>query len=45
MCVHIYVQGVSLPQRQILGDSRHEDKYYQKGKHGAQTSSLGAKGL
>ena len=27
--VHIYIQGVLLPDRQTLrGDSKHEDKYY-----------------
>ena len=46
VCLHIiiYIQGDSLPDQQSLrGDSRHEDKYYLTGNHGAQTCSVGAK--
>ena len=43
MC--IYIQSVLLPDRHISrGDSRHEDKYYEIGNHGAQASSVGARG-
>ena len=39
------IQGVLLPDRKTLrGDSRHEDKYYKIGNHGAQTSFVGARG-
>ena len=39
------MQGVLLPDRQTLGsDSRHEDKHYWIGNHGAQMSSVGARG-
>ena len=39
------VQGVLLSDRLTLrGDSRHEDKHYEIGNHGAQTSSVGARG-
>ena len=39
------MQGDSLPDQQTLrGDSRHEDKHYLIGNHGAQTFFVGAKG-
>ena len=39
------MQGVLLPDWQTLkGDSTHDDKHYQIGNHGAQTSSVGTKG-
>ena len=39
------MQGILLPDWQTLtGDSRHEDKHYKIGNHGAQTSSVGARG-
>ena len=43
--MYIYIQGVLLPDRHSLrSDSRFEDKHYEMGDHGAQTSSLGARG-
>ena len=42
-CIHI--QGVLLLDRQTFrGDSRHKDKYYEIGNHGAQTSSVRVRG-
>ena len=41
---NMYIQGVLLPDPQMLkSDSRHEDKHYKMGNHGAQTSSVGAR--
>ena len=41
----MHIQGVLLPDRQTLrGDSRHEDKHYKIGNHGAETSSVGVRG-
>ena len=40
----MYIQGVLLPDQQTLrSDSRHEDKHYKMGNHGAQTSSVEAR--
>ena len=40
----LYIQGVLLPDRQTLwGDSTHEDKHYEIGNYGAQTSSVGGR--
>ena len=42
---YIYIQGVSLILGQTLREGRgHEDKHYSMGNHGAQTSSVGARG-
>ena len=41
----LYIQSVLLPDRQTLrGDSRHEDKHYYIGNHGAKAPSVGARG-
>ena len=41
----MHIQGVFLPDPQTLrGDSRHEDKHYKIGNHGAETSSVGVRG-
>ena len=43
MYIYIHIQGVLLPDRQILrGDGKHKDKHYIIGNHGEQTSSVGA---
>ena len=45
MCICKHIQGVPLILVQTLrGGREHEDKHYSMGNHGAQTSSVGARG-